>query len=277
MFGWLKIIDTRLYDRYLTLERNVKAASNSFYDSYLDLQEQFVRTVGIAFDLYVDSRETCGSLLRRIDIIEVFRNKLGLDEYTFNKMSEYTLKVNAHKHKGEKHIEIATIVSYMRILYDATGAFCRYKKIEYRQFDAQYYIDIFDIFAKENAALREDQANLRDELKELVEQHRLREQDIAAYQNMLTQRELDNLSLEEQNHTLQVQISKLKDIKLASLEDKLDRTLELLNELKPAIVENRKLVRAVGGAMSRMITGDSNIDRWIDHELADQKGTNEGK
>lgn len=271
MFGWLKIIDTRLYDRYLTLERNVKAASNSFYDSYLDLQEQFVRTVGIAFDLNVDSRETCGNLLRRPDIIEVFRNKLGLDEYTFNKMSDYTLKVNAHKHKGEKHIEIETIVSYMRVLYNATGAFCRYKKIGYRQFDAQYYIDIFDIFAKENAALREEQANLRDELKELVEQHRLSEQDIAAYQSMLTQRELDNLSLEEQNHTLQVQISKLKDIKLASLEDKLNRTIDLLLELKPAIIENRIIVRAVGSEVGGMIAGDRNVDKWIERELEKQK------
>ena len=41
MFSFLKDLDYRLFERYRTLERNIKSASNSFYDSYLDLQEQF--------------------------------------------------------------------------------------------------------------------------------------------------------------------------------------------------------------------------------------------
>ena len=45
MFGFLKDLDYRLFERYRTLERNIKSASNSFYDSYLDLQEQFLRIV----------------------------------------------------------------------------------------------------------------------------------------------------------------------------------------------------------------------------------------
>ena len=40
MFEFLKQLDERLYVRYQTLERNIKAASNSFYDSFLDLQKQ---------------------------------------------------------------------------------------------------------------------------------------------------------------------------------------------------------------------------------------------
>ena len=45
MFSFLKELDYRLFERYRTLERNIKSASNSFYDSYLDLQEQFLRIV----------------------------------------------------------------------------------------------------------------------------------------------------------------------------------------------------------------------------------------
>ena len=48
MFEYLIHIEPRLYDRYLTVERNIKSASNSFYDSYLDMQEQFVKTVILA-------------------------------------------------------------------------------------------------------------------------------------------------------------------------------------------------------------------------------------
>ncbi len=271
MFKYLQKIDQRLYERYLTLERNVKSASNSFYDAYLDLQEQFVRIVITAFELQIGTHETCGELLRRADVANVFKTTLGLDDYTFRKMQDYTLKVNSHKHKGEKNIQIDTIVSYMRIIFDATGAYARHKKIAIGQFNAEYFIAIYDIFAKENAALREEQALLRDELKELVEQHRLREQDIEAYQSMLTQQELDRMTLEEQNKTLQAQISRLKDIKLASLEDKLNRTIDLLLELKPAIIENRVIMRAVGTEVGRMICGNGDVDKWIERELAKQK------
>ena len=271
MFEFLTDINQRLFDRYLTLERNIKAASNSFYDAYLDLQEQYVRDVVIDFGLPLESRETCGAMLRRQDIASIFKDALNVDDFTFSKMSDYTLKVNAHKHKGEKHIQIDTIIAYMRIIFDATSAYARYKGIVVGVFDADHYISIFDVFARENADLREEQERLRDELKELVEQHRLSEQDIIAYQGMLTQRELDNLSLEEQNRTLQAQISKLKDIKLASLEDKLNQTIDLLLELKPAIIENRVIVKAVGRTVGGMINGDRNVDKWIERELAEQK------
>ena len=53
MFEYLIEIEPRLYDRFLTVERDVKAASNSFYDAYLDLQEQFIKTVAVScgFDI----------------------------------------------------------------------------------------------------------------------------------------------------------------------------------------------------------------------------------
>lgn len=38
-------LPTRVYERYITVERNIKAASNSFYDSYLDLLEEPVKAV----------------------------------------------------------------------------------------------------------------------------------------------------------------------------------------------------------------------------------------
>jgi hypothetical protein len=50
------------------------------------------------------------------------------------------------------------------------------------------------------------------------------------------------------------------------MEDKLNKTIELLLELKPAIVENRVVVRAVGNAVGRMITGNSGVDQWIEEE-----------
>lgn len=129
MFEFLTDINQRLFDRYLTLERNIKAASNSFYDAYLDLQEQYVRDVVIDFGLPLESRETCGAMLRRQDIASIFKDTLNVDDFTFSKMLDYTLKVNAHKHKGEKHIQIDTIIAYMRIIYNVGCMYWNYAPV----------------------------------------------------------------------------------------------------------------------------------------------------
>ena len=246
MFEFLKNLDARLYDRYLTVERNVKSASNSFYDSYLDMQEQFVKIVCAEFDIEVSAHETCGLTLKRAEVISVFKNTLGIDEYTFGKLGDYTLKVNAHKHKGEKRIQIDTIVSYLRVIYNATVAFANYKNSSVESFDANFYISIFGIFEKENAVLKQEVAGLKEELEASASQGKLKDSDIEGLKDLLSQAEISKLSLEDQNAELQRQISKLKDIKLSSMEEKLNKTIDLLNELTASVIENRAISYAVG-------------------------------
>lgn len=246
MFKHLREIDYKLYERYLTLEKNIKAGSNSFYDAYLDLQEQFVKDVAVFCEFDIKARETCGELLRRDDIENFFKDVLRVDDFTYTKMQDYTLKVNAHKHKGEKNIQIDTIVSYMRIIYNATVSFATYKNIEIRGFDANYFISIFGVFEKENSTLKDEMAKLKEELLVSVETGKLKDSDIIAYKSLLSQSELDKLDLEEQNQELHRQISKLKDIKLSSMEEKLNKTIELLTELTSSVVENRAVSYAVG-------------------------------
>ena len=268
MFKFLDNIDHNLYERYLTLERNIKARSNSFYDAYLDLQEHFVKLVlaDQAFEIKV--QETCGAILRKADVRAYFMETLQIDEYTYNKMQDYTLKVNAHKHKGEKTVQKETIVNYLRVFYNAASAYAKNKATYVEGFDANYYISIFGIFEKENSELRCEMLQLKEELATSVEEGKLKDSDIATYQGLLSQSELDKLSLEEQNAELHKQISKLKDIKLSSMEDKLNRTIELLLELKPAIVENRAIVRGVGHAVGNMLIGGSSV---IDKYIAEEK------
>jgi hypothetical protein len=266
MFEYLIEIEPRIYDRFLTVERNVKAASNSFYDAYLDLQEQFIKTVAVSCGFDIKARETCGELLRRTDVQNYFKEIMHIDDFTYNKMQDYTLKVNAHKHKGEKNIQIDTIVSYMKIFYNATKAFAVYKNINVPDFDADWFINIFGYFEKENTFLKTEMQKLKEELLSSVESGKLKESDIENYRNLLSQAEIDKLSLEDQNSELQRQISVLKDIKLSSIEEKLNKTIDLLLELKPAIVENRILTKAVGRKVGGMISGDTNIEKWIADE-----------
>ena len=214
MFKHLQEIDYKLYERYLTLEKNIKAGSNSFYDAYLDLQEQFVKNVAVFCEFDIKVKETCGELLRRDDIKNLFKDLLRVNDFTYTKMQDYTLKVNAHKHKGEKNIQIDTIVSYMRIIYDATVSFAVYKQISVKEFDANYFISIFCSFERENSVLKTEMMKLKEELLVSVESGRLKDSDIEEYKSLLSQSEIDKLDLEEQNQELHRQISKLKDIKL---------------------------------------------------------------
>ncbi len=260
MFKYLKEIDYKLYERYLTLEKNIKAGSNSFYDAYLDLQEQFVKDVAVFCEFDIKARETCGELLRRDDVKNFFKDVLCVDDFTYTKMQDYTLKVNAHKHKGEKNIQIDTIVSYMRIIYDATVSFAVYKQISVKEFDANYFISIFCSFERENSILKTEMMKLKEELLVSVESGRLKDSDIAEYKSLLSQSEIDKLSLEEQNQELHRQISKLKDIKLSSMEEKLNKTIDLLHELSDSVVENRAVAYAAGDA----ICGKERFQKYVD-------------
>ena len=74
------------------------------------------------------------------------------------------------------------------------------------------------IYEKENVSLKTEMQKLKDELSSSVESGKLKETDIETYKNLLSQSEIDKLSLEDQNDELQRQISRLKDIKLSSME-----------------------------------------------------------
>ena len=77
MFKFLREIDGKLYQRYLTIERNVKAGSNSFYDSYLDLQEQFVKVGALDCGVEFGVRDSVGQLLRNATLTTYFLETLG--------------------------------------------------------------------------------------------------------------------------------------------------------------------------------------------------------
>ena len=68
MFRHLLEIDERLYERYLTVEKNIKSASNSFYDSYLDLQEQLVKWIVVECSYEIKLQETCGAILKKQEV-----------------------------------------------------------------------------------------------------------------------------------------------------------------------------------------------------------------
>ena len=246
MFSFLKDLDYRLFERYRTLERNIKSASNSFYDSYLDLQEQFLRIVLENEGVETNSGNSSGSLLKNPACQNLLLSVIGIDQRTYDKMGDYTLKVNAHKHKKEKRITLDTILNYLGVIYDAMIAYAKFKGVECSPLEISAYAEMFGVFERENATLRTECDKLREELSTSVEEGKLKDSDIETFRSLASRAELNKLSLEEQNAELQKQISILKDIKLASMEDKLNKTIEMLLSLQESVVENRAISYAVG-------------------------------
>jgi hypothetical protein len=210
------------------------------------LQEQFLRIVLENEGVETSSGNSAGSILKNPVCQNLLISVIGIDQHTFDKMGDYALKVNAHKHKKEKCITLDTILKYIEVIYDAMFAYAKFKGVECSPLEISAYAEMFGVFERENATLRTECDKLREELSSSVEEGKLKDSDIETFKSLASRAELDKLSLEEQNSELQKQISILKDIKLASMEDKLNKTIEMLLSLQESVVENRAISYAVG-------------------------------
>ena len=225
------------------------------------MQEQFVKLVLSKQQFEIRVQESCGSLLQRSTVKQYFTGILNGDEKTYDKMRDYTLKVNDHKHKGEKNVQLDTVINYLRIFHNVSAAYTNSLGIDAEEFDADYYASVFGIFEKENEDLKKEMETLKEELSVSVESGKMKDSDISEYKGLLSRAEIDKLNLEEQNSELHKQISKLKDIKLSSMEDKLNRTIEMLLSLKESVIENRAISYAVGDTICGREMFNSFVER----------------
>ena len=258
----MKLFNDTLSTRFDTLERNIKSKSNSFYDSYLDLLEATIKYYldenGIPYD---DSR-TCGYIVRDENVKAFLCGVLKFDDYTYNKLPDYIKKCNDHKHKKEKSVGIEGIINYLSVYYKIVNYYLAYIKGIKIEFNADYYASIFGETERLNSEYREEVLRLKDELKEVYENNKLSEADIEKYKSLLSMKDIELLNLDEQNQQLQAQISILKDIKLNSLEEKLNQTIDMLNNMQDYLIENRIIARRT----SKLIDGKEITDEELSAE-----------
>lgn len=247
----MKLFNDSLTERFNTLERNIKSKSNSFYDSYLDLLEATIKYILDENDIEYDGSRTCGHLVKVDNIKSFLMEKLKLDDYTYNKLPDYIKKCNDHKHKKEKHLSIDSIINYLRVYYNFINYYIVYIKGICIEFDADYFSSIYGETERLNNEFKVEVLKLKEELKDAYDNNRLSEQDILNYKSLLSTKEIELLNLEEQNQQLQMQISILKDIKLNSLEEKLNKTINMLINMQDYLIENRIIARRT----SKLIDG----------------------
>lgn len=251
MINDLTYFDNSIVGRYRTVERNIKAKSNSFYDSFLDLLENTIKRILNLDEVEYDEKFTCGILLREEKIITFFKNEVGVDDYTYTKCKDYIAKVNRHKHFNEHMINIDTVVTYMKVYHNLVSDYLHFKNKGCSEFNADYFNSIYGITEKENKELKNEVSRLKNDLESLCLENKLSAEDNAIYKALVSAQEMENLSLEEQNTELRNQLSKLKDIKINTIEVKLNKALDLLYNLTDSVVESR----AIGIAVGKSITG----------------------
>lgn len=155
MFSFLRQLSPSLYERYETMERNVRSSSNSFFDSYLGLAEEILRIVMAEVGEAESSHATAGAILRMPSVREHLLSA-GLDEKTLGKLGDYILKINAHKHNKEKTVTSEIVISYLSVLHRVAGAFAIARGIPVPPFVEEYYRAVFGTLHTESAAVREE-------------------------------------------------------------------------------------------------------------------------
>lgn len=269
----MKLFNDSLTNRYNTLERNIKSKSNSFYDSYLDLLEATIKYILDENKIEYDESRTCGFIIRENNIQSFFKTKLKLDDYTYNKLPDYIKKCNDHKHKKEKTLGIDSVINYLKVYFDFINFYIGYIKGIKVEFDANYYQSIFGETERLNIEYKNEVARLKEELQESIDNKKISEQDLSLYRSLLSDKEIEIINLDEQNKILQGQISILKDIKLNSMEEKLNKTIDMLNDMQDYLIENRIIARRT----SMLIDGRSISDDELKAERLKMESMKNGK
>ncbi len=253
------LFNDSLTNRYNTLERNIKSKSNSFYDSYLDLLEATIKYILDEQSIEYDDSRTCGYLVKEDSIKSFLKETINLDDYTYNKLPDYIKKCNDHKHKKEKNLGIDSIINYLKVYYDLVNYYIDYingSKIEY---NAEYFTSIYGETERLNNEYKEEVLKLKEELKESYECNKLSKQDIEQYKSIISVKDIELLNLDEQNQKLQTQISVLKDIKMNSMEQKLNKTIDMLNNMQDYLIENRIIARRTSRLIDGIIITDEEL------------------
>ena len=269
----MKLFNETLTTRFDTLERNVKSKSNSFYDSYLDLLEATIKYMLDENNIDYDGSRTCGYLVKETTIKNFLLVTLKVDDYTYNKLPDYIKKCNDHKHKKEKTLGIDSVINYLRVYYNLINYYISFIKGINVEFDANYFSSIYGETERLNNEYKEEVLRLKDELKEAYENNKLSEHDLESYKLLLSSKDIELLNLEEQNQQLQTQISILKDIKLNSLEEKLNKTIDMLNNMQDYLIENRIIARRT----SKLIDGQEITDEELSAERIKLEAIKHGK
>lgn len=244
VINYLGLLDKSILARYKTLEKNIKNRSNSYYDSYLDLFECTLKVLLVKNNIEFDNSKTFGMLLKCNNVIDYLKS-IGVEEQLYNKILDYTKKANDHKHKQEKNVTSEAVVNQMRTYYIFVSRYLtNYLSIDMKEFDDNYYIQIFGENEKLHNTLKNKMEETLKIANELANENNEIKEALEDYKNKYNNKEVEYADLEEENNALQDRINiiqKIISLNSKNLEDKFDSLNQKLDDLNKKIDENKSV------------------------------------
>lgn len=252
MIDFLADIDVSLKSRYLTLERNIKSASNSFYDSFLDLLESTYKRILVNENVSFDNGITCGELLRTPNIMNFLRQNVGIADSTFDKSLNYIRKINEHKHQSEKHILIDTVILYMRLYYDIVSTYLKNKKHKnIGELDEDYFRNIFGLslrLEEENKKLETKLQLALEDVKAMAREKQISSDEVLKLEQMISVA-LKEKSSERKNEKLNEQLYVIEDLK-RNYDKRFEEQDKKISELEKKIAKFSGMYKSPKGTSS---------------------------
>ena len=227
-FRYLERISPALLRCYETVEKNIMFSSNSYFDSWLDMVEELIKVIMTNEDISFDGRSSCGQLLRIKELNSFLIDKMGITDKDIEQLKAYVAYINEHKHRDQKDVNIDGIYHSLDMFNNIA---CKYAKLlkvgKMQEITIEHYSNLLGSALRENEELKKENKELKKFLADYHFDNRILEDE-----------EIIKLSLEDQNKVLRKQVSLLKDIKITSFEEKLDKANSLLYEIKNHLLVN---------------------------------------
>lgn len=176
MFDFLSEINKECYKRYLTLELNLEAGSNSFFDSYRALCESLTKYYLSESEIVFAERDSFAELTSRADVCDYLYGK-GIKEETIEKIRDYILKINKHVHRREKELLLDIVSKYLDVLYDFVAPYAHTKGIKTKRPTLDEMSVIYRAHEREELYRERENSRIENKLDELLNRNATPERD----------------------------------------------------------------------------------------------------
>lgn len=238
MYELLLKIDSKLGQRYKTIETNIKAKSNSFYESLLALLEGLARLIANKEKIEIDSEYDTLIGILRVKDFKKYCLKIGVSDEEYEKLFSIAKTVNSHKHDSETKVTLEIVLEYLQATFNFVKPYyiAKFKKCDVK-FNSKEISDLYGLTEKEIKKLEEEKAKLEESLLKSSNASEMLASDLQRVKEIQKAKEREYASFDEQKEALMSQISELKDIKLSSMEEKVSNILIALNRQTEALNE----------------------------------------
>ena len=140
-FSFLNDIDRKLYQRYMTVEINIAASSNSYYDSLMDLTEAFIMKVVDSKKLFVNngSKKMVASL-KEENVKKYFLNTINIESEIYEKIIKLGICINEHKHESERSFNYEDAINNLNLIHTFMSEFYNHELgLKIQSFNRSFY------------------------------------------------------------------------------------------------------------------------------------------